>query len=102
MGAAMTKPAAGKGADQTLRRHLLRLIRQLARGDCAIEAGQAGEVRLAGAEERTYPQAVIAEARSLGLIELSEGRIAASTVASSFLRRALPWRGWRAAVPRRR
>lgn len=89
MDAVMTKPAARKGADPILRRHLLRLIRQLARGDCAIEAGQAGEVRLTGVEERTYPEGVIAEARSLGLAELSQGRVAASTAASSFLRRAL-------------
>lgn len=89
MDAVITKPTTGKGTDPTLRRHLLRLIRQLARGDCAIEVGEAGEVRLTGAEERTYPEAVIAQACSLGLAELSQGRIAASAQASSFLRRAL-------------
>lgn len=89
MDAVITKPTTGKGTDPTLRRHLLRLIRQLARGDCAIEAGQGSEVRLTGAEERTYPEAVIAQACSLGLAELSQGRIAASAQASSFLRRAL-------------
>jgi len=83
------KPVTDKGTDPSLRRHLLRLIRQLARGDCAIETGQTGEARLTGGEERTYPQAVIAEARSLGLAELRDGRIAASAQASSFLRRAL-------------
>lgn len=83
------KPVTDKGTDPNLRRHLLRLVRQLARGDCAIETGPAGEARLTGGEERTYPQAVIAEARSLGLAELRDGRIAASAQASSFLRRAL-------------
>ena len=62
MDAVITKPTTGKGTDPTLRRHLLRLIRQLARGDCAIDAGQGSEVRLTGAEERTYPEAVIAQA----------------------------------------
>ncbi|WP_245446890.1 DUF6456 domain-containing protein [Neorhizobium sp. T25_27] len=86
---AIRKPVMDKAADPTLRRHLLRLIRQLARGDCAITAGEAGEIRLVGAEERTYPEAVIAQARSLGLAQLGDGRIAASAAASSFLRRAL-------------
>ncbi|MDQ0133269.1 hypothetical protein J2T08_001170 [Neorhizobium galegae] len=86
---AIRKSVMDKAADPALRRHLLRLIRQLARGDCAIEAGNAGEVRLIGAEERTYPEAVIARARSLGLAQLADGRIAASAAASSFLRRAL-------------
>lgn len=86
---AIRKPVMDKAADPAFRRHLLRLIRQLARGDCAIAAGEAGEVRLIGAEERIYPEAVIAQARSLGLAQLADGRIAASAAASSFLRRAL-------------
>ncbi len=86
---AIRKTAMVSATDPTRRRHLLRLIRQLARGDCVIEAGQAGEVRLTGAEERSYPEGVIAEARSLGLAEIAQGRIAASAEASSFLRRAL-------------
>jgi hypothetical protein len=86
---AIRKSVKDKAADPALRRHLLRLIRQLARGDCTIAAGEAGEIRLVGAEERTYPEAVIAQARSLGLAQLGDGRIAASAAASSFLRRAL-------------
>ncbi|MCQ1849969.1 DUF6456 domain-containing protein [Neorhizobium galegae] len=87
---AIEKSMTGKADIPDLKRHLLRLIRQLARGECAIEAGEGAEARLIGAEERLYPQAVIARARSLGLVQLSEsGRIAASVEASSFLRRAL-------------
>ncbi|CDZ48439.1 DUF6456 domain-containing protein [Neorhizobium galegae] len=87
---AIGKSMTGKADIPDLKRHLLRLIRQLARGECAIEAGEGAEARLTGAEERLYPQAVIARARSLGLVQLSEsGRIAASVEASSFLRRAL-------------
>ncbi|MCQ1569679.1 DUF6456 domain-containing protein [Neorhizobium galegae] len=86
---AIRKPVMDKAADPARRRHLLRLIRQLARGDCTIAAGEAGEIRLIGAEERAYPEAVIAQARSLGLAQLSHGRLAASAAASSFLRRAL-------------
>lgn len=87
---AIGKPVPGKADIPDLKRHLLRLIRQLARGECTIETGEGAEVRLTGAEERLYPQAVIARARSLGLVQLSEsGRITASVEASSFLRRAL-------------
>ena len=85
----MIEPVTGRKSDPSLRKQLLRLVRQLARGDCAIHHTADGEARLAGAEERLYPQAVIAEARSLGLVHLSGGRIAASAEASAFLRRAL-------------
>lgn len=71
------------------RRHLLRLIRQLARGDCTIETAEDGHLRLTGAEQRLYPEEIVTEARSLGLVRLFEGRIAASSEASAFLRRAL-------------
>jgi len=83
----MTEKTDGK-PDPALRKHLLRLVRQLARGECHIEAA-GGEVRLTGTDERRYPEAVIAKARSLGLVHLAEGRIAASREASAFLRRAL-------------
>lgn len=86
-GTGRTGKSEGK-PDPLLRRDLLRLIRQLARGACALEA-VGDEVRLIGAEDRRYPEAVVAEARSLGLVHVSDGRIAASREASAFLRRAL-------------
>ena len=71
------------------RKQLLRLVRQLARGECAMAPAADGQVRLSGSEERLYPQAVIAAARSLGLASVCGTRIAASPAASAFLRRAL-------------
>lgn len=76
-------------ADRSFGKQLLRLIRQLARGECAVETAEGGEMRVTGGGERLYPQAVIAEARSLGLACLSGGRLTASAEASAFLRRAL-------------
>lgn len=76
-------------SDPSSRKHLLRLVRQLARGACTFEA-VGDELRLIGADdERRYPQAVVMKARSLGLVHVLEGRIAASAEASAFLRRAL-------------
>ncbi|WP_117191006.1 DUF6456 domain-containing protein [Rhizobium terrae] len=78
---------------QAPRRHLLRLIRQLARGECSATRVGGDAIRLTGlavgAGERTYPEAVIAEAQALGLVRLADGRVTASAEASAFLRRAL-------------
>ncbi len=52
--------------------------------------GQAQDaLRLAGADTRIWPQALVDEALSLGLVEIDGGMIRASAEARSFLRRAL-------------
>ncbi|MFB9951387.1 DUF6456 domain-containing protein [Rhizobium puerariae] len=82
--------AGGKAnSDPALRRQLVKLVRQLARGECRVEAVEGSGLRLTGAEERFYPEAIVAEARSLGLARLAGGRLAASAEATAFLRRAL-------------
>ncbi len=69
-------------------RQLLRLVRQLTRGECRVSA--AGEnVTVTGHEERRYPGSVIREACSRGLATLSGERLVASPEAGAFLRRAL-------------
>jgi len=73
----------------SLRKHLLRLVRQLSRGDCTVEEAEGGQLRLTGAEERLYPEATVTEACSRGLARLSGKSIAASHEAAAFLRRAL-------------
>ena len=78
-----------RASNPASRKQLLRLIRQLARGDCGIQRTQGGEIRLSGAEERLYPEAVVSQARSLGLVHLSATRISATAEASAFLRRSL-------------
>ncbi|WP_105381874.1 DUF6456 domain-containing protein [Neorhizobium alkalisoli] len=78
-----------KTSNPASRKQLLRLIRQLARGECGIQRTEAGEIRLSGAEERLYPEEVVSQARSLGLAHLSATRIAATAEASAFLRRSL-------------
>ncbi|TDX82399.1 hypothetical protein EDE05_10876 [Neorhizobium sp. R1-B] len=78
-----------RASNPASRKQLLRLIRQLARGDCGIQRTQGGEIRLSGVEERLYPEAVVSQARSLGLVHLSATRISATAEASAFLRRSL-------------
>ncbi len=73
----------------SLRKHLLRLIRQLARGKCTVEPSDDGRLRLTGADERLYPEMVIDEACSRGLTRRTGKTIAASSAAAAFLRRAL-------------
>ena len=75
--------------DPIAARQLLRLIRQLSRGPCLVEAAEEGRVRLLGTGERVYPQAVISEACSRGLAHFVDGRLSATSEASAFLRRAL-------------
>ncbi|RWX76046.1 hypothetical protein EPK99_20560 [Neorhizobium lilium] len=70
------------------RKQLLRLVRQLLRGTCRTEKAQDG-IRVCGGEERIYPQAVLDQAQSLGLVQWTAGELHASNEAAAFLRRAL-------------
>ncbi|WP_246617432.1 DUF6456 domain-containing protein [Rhizobium populisoli] len=86
---ASSKNPCSKSETPPLRKHLLRLIRQLSRGDCAVGTAEDGQLRLTGAEERLYPEAAITEACSRGLARRHGRSIAASSEAATFLRRAL-------------
>ncbi len=73
---------------RTQRRLLLRLIRQLLHGPCRTVAGESG-IEVIGSETRVYPEALLREARSLGLVAWTGATIAATASAATHLRRAL-------------
>lgn len=71
------------------RKEMLRLIRQLARGECAVTPSPDGETLMLGEEGRAYSRATLRAAEATGLLRIVEGRASASPEASAFLRRAL-------------
>jgi hypothetical protein len=73
---------------RTQRRLCLRLIRQLLHGPCRTVVGE-GEIEVIGSETRLYPEALLREARSLGLVVWTDTTIAATASAANHLRRAL-------------
>jgi hypothetical protein len=86
----MNKQVRKTAPKPDVRKLLLRLIRQLARGECGMEDVDGDMVRVTrDADERIYPKAAIKEAVSLGLVGVTGSGIAASSAASAFLRRAL-------------
>lgn len=71
------------------RKEMLRLIRQLARGECAVTPSADGAMLMLGEEGRAYSRAIVLDAQARGLLRIVEGRASASPEASAFLRRAL-------------
>jgi hypothetical protein len=71
------------------RKEMLRLIRQLARGECVVKPSSDGEMLVLGEVARAYSRATIRAAEARGLLRIVEGRASANPEASAFLRRAL-------------
>ena len=71
------------------RKEMLRLIRQLARGECVVKPSPNAEMLMLGEEGRAYSRATVRAAEARGLLRIVEGRASASPEASAFLRRAL-------------
>lgn len=70
------------------RRLLLRLVRQCLRGACRVSLAADGLLRVTGSDDHAYPEAILREAQSLGLLRRTGERIAATETAAGFLRRA--------------
>jgi hypothetical protein len=84
----MTKPIRTTGTTRIQRKLLLKLVRQCLRGACQVSPAEGG-LRVSGSEEHTYPEVILREAQSRGLVRWEEGRITASKAAAGFLRRMM-------------
>jgi hypothetical protein len=81
-------PAATNAAGSTSsEKALVRLVRHAMQGRQPVEPAADGSVRI-GAEQRSYPAALLAEAVSLGLVSRAGRLLEATPEARSFLRRA--------------
>ncbi len=85
----MTEARGKKSEVRINRRQLVGLVRQLLRGPCRMEEAAGGQIKVSGATERLYPQEVMRQARSTGLVRWSNETIEASDEAAAFLRRTL-------------
>lgn len=74
--------------DRQQARLLLKLVRLLLKGDAAVTAGS-GSVLLVGEQAAPYPEAVLRQAVSLGLVRRVSGGLSATAGAATYLRRAL-------------
>ena len=70
-------------------KELLRLVRHVLRGECAVAFAPGSSVMVFGEGGPSYPCNLVAEAEARGLLRLSGGRASPTPEAVAFLRRAL-------------
>lgn len=91
-GSKTSKVKAGQASPHAaMSKSLVRLVRQVvgnAGRGLTIESGVSSSILL-GTERRSYSEAVLRQAVSLGLVRRSENRVEATAEARSFLRRSL-------------